>query len=518
VDEFDKRFEALVGPAAAKALADWTVAMGLDLAVSRLFVNGRSSATVVAAYERAPGAGVRKVVLKHDPVPEGEPGSGEFARQRQALVDAGDFRPHLANVLHDPIRVGDGTWITVQEYADVGIDEACVLTALLGAVPGVSLPGIRTTGTGVDVADVATVCAMVCASILASWVRVPEVERLAVSDFLRRHLADRVAPGKALSNLASRWPGRRIRLPGEAGDLPNPFALVFDPSSQVDVDVVAVVGKGHGDLHTENVIVSAAGRHFWLIDLARYRPDAPLTQDPVQLVLAVVNRALADLRPEDRETLLQVLAVPAMPGVERLPFWLAALIRGVRDACHAWIGPSHLGEEWRSASTLSTVACALIFAARPTTLAENRTWFLRLAGRATAAFLGSSVQDAEPAVGLTGLPDDGGLGQLCAAYDDLVAAGGSRAGAVVGALAARARHGVDIREELAGLAGEWRVRLDGDRGDGLAGLAGYPSAGEVFECPLAMAACSRRAERLPGGPQPFCRVGDREMARRSEAR
>ena len=75
-----------------------------------------------------------------------------------------------------------------------------------------------------------------------------------------------------------------------------PFALVFDPSPRYDGLVTTIIGKGHGDLHTENILVRPDERQFWLIDLSRYRTDAPLTQDPVQLVLAIVNRALPSLR------------------------------------------------------------------------------------------------------------------------------------------------------------------------------------------------------------------------------
>jgi hypothetical protein len=383
----------------------------------------------------------------------------------------------------------------------------------------VHLPGIRTGEVLADSTTLAAACSMLVGRMLADWSRTPEIERLPVSEFLRRHLADRVQSGKALAELARRWPGRTIRLQGEAVDLPNPFALVFDPSPHIDIDVTAIVGKGHGDLHTENVIVSRGGKDFWLIDLARYRPDAPLTQDPVQLELAIVNRILGGLRLEDREILLRVLSGPTLSGLDTLPEWLAALIGGIRDTCHSWIARSHLGEEWQAATALSAVACALIFAARPTTSLDNRVWFLRLAARSAAVFADASVPDgfvADPrpsAIGPSVLADDGGLAKLCSAYRDLVGQLISDRSARVDSLAARARHGVDIREELGRLAREWRVRLDGSRGAGLAGLAGQATVADIFGCPLGTSPCTRSEARQPGGPLPFCHVANEPMTR-----
>jgi hypothetical protein len=526
-DDFDRRFYDLLGPAAANALAEWAMIMGLGLRLNRVFVNGRSTATVLAVFERSPGKQARKVILKHDTVADDGVASAEYVRHREAMSDARGFRGHLTELVHEPIRVGDGSWISIQEVAGDGLDETHLLTALLAAVPGVNLPGIQTESVICDRDSFVNTCSTVVTQMLTAWAGSPDLEHPPMSVVLRRHLADRVAPGKSLADLARRWPGASVSLDREARPLPNPFAFVFDPPPDLDVEVPVIIGKGHGDMHPENILVRPDLGDFWLIDLSRYQPDAPLTQDPVQLVLSIVNRTIEGLTDEQRETLLDVLTAPVTREQwTQLPGWLAGLIQSIEDVCRTWVASSRLGDEWRRATVLSTLACALIFAARPSTSTTNRAWFVRLAARCAAAFA-TTVDPTGPgctppvpvvrAPSATTTPQpvpDTGLAELCACLGHLrrQAIMKERSGEVE-RLVSRARHGHDIWADFEELAFDLDVLPEGTRSGQLPGVrTGQAVAGEVFRCPLTPA-CGRTDRRQPGSAEPFCHVGSMTMTR-----
>ena len=320
-------------------------------------------------------------------MPNDDLGSGEFARHRQALAGAGDFLKHLTDLAYDPISVSDGTWITLQTIAGGSLEEVQVLTSVLDRTPGVALPGLMlpraSNARAYDETTLARTCTTVVTQILTAWAGGHKLDYPSIPQFLRLHLGDRVKPGKALAELAHRWPDRTVTLDGEAHPLPNPFGLVFDRPDQLSGDCVAILGKGHGDMHTENVLVREDLGHFWLIDLSRFQDQAPLTQDPVQLTLSIISRTLGLLDEQQRTVLLDVLVEPTGEGSPNLPDWLNALIQGTQRTGPSWIRVHGLVDEWQRATVLSTVACALIFAARPTSPLLNRAWFVRLAARAT---------------------------------------------------------------------------------------------------------------------------------------
>ena len=98
------------------------------------------------------------------------------------------------------------------------------------------------------------------------------------------------------------------------GPMPNPYRLVAgDPV--VDRRIDYLYGRSHGDLHTDNVLIPwqrprrPQPAAFWLIDLAGYRSDAPLTRDPVALLLSVIAREMPP-KPADQQALLDFVVTP----------------------------------------------------------------------------------------------------------------------------------------------------------------------------------------------------------------
>jgi hypothetical protein len=90
------------------------------------------------------------------------------------------------------------------------------------------------------------------------------------------------------------------------------------------------VGRAHGDLHPGNILMPVApsvrASQFVLVDLARYRKEAPLTRDPAQLLLCLVaQHYLAS--PRYRGALIPLLARPDVSVGTLVPPTASALVR-----------------------------------------------------------------------------------------------------------------------------------------------------------------------------------------------
>ncbi|WP_261571215.1 toll/interleukin-1 receptor domain-containing protein, partial [Frankia gtarii] len=236
----------------------------------------------------------------------------------------------------------------------------------------------------------AEISAAVVRSVLGEWAGPTRLPPMDVPAILRRQLGDRLAPGSPLHRLAAAHPGPTVTTEGEDHPLPNPFALVRDAGRSAGVWLPTFVGRAHGDLHVENILIPTAwrdaGAAFQLIDLSRYAPDAVLTRDPTHLVLHVLARMLVELSPNQRTATIDLLLDPDLDGAI-LPQWLWLFIGQVRSAGEEWARAAGLVEQWRDQLPLSLLACALTCYGRASTREEDRGWFLRLAANAAAAFL-----------------------------------------------------------------------------------------------------------------------------------
>ncbi|MEO3808356.1 hypothetical protein ABGB17_05075 [Sphaerisporangium sp. B11E5] len=370
-----------LGPAAASVLSQWAEMEGYTFKLIRWLLNGRSTAQVAVVRE-AHSAGYRNLILKVDHVPADRAGLSERRRQVEAFQQAPEGFPeaHLARTAHQSLPVGEGRWIVFQEVAGPAMERTIMLSTLLEAVrSGQDSPELFTSA-----------CETIVHSVLDAWAVHPAAfaEDMTASEFLRHVLVDKLRPGTKLQTLAAAPAEPDVVLDGVLS--PNPFALLSGRLDDPAGPFTPFLGRAHGDLHVENVLLPVAATvdpaGYRLIDLAKYSSDAPLTRDPVHFVLNVVVRVLPDLSPSQRQVLMDVLIGRPDPA-ERLPSWLAAFVTRIRMAAEKWLAKSSLATEWRQQSMLSLIACALIFMSRKSTPPEDRPWFHSLAARATAAYL-----------------------------------------------------------------------------------------------------------------------------------
>ncbi|CAO5150168.1 TIR domain-containing protein [Frankia sp. AiPs1] len=401
----DERLRAGLNPTAAAELENWCVQTGVSYRLVRWLTNGRSSAVVAAVVEQHRHHGARQLVMKLDRAAgePGEPRPGEYAQHENAMHDAEQFaRAHLSRPVREPVFGGEGWWYVFQSVAGGSLSDPVTLQTLLNAVlhpPRPHRGGDPAHAGGrrplfpsprADAATFAAAGADVVRSTLAEWsgpLRLPELD---VPTILRRQLGHRAEPGGAVHRLAQAHPGATLTVEGEDRPLPNPFSLLFDEDRCAGTQLMTFLGRAHGDLHVENVLVPASLREiaasYQLIDLARYSPDAVLTRDPTHLVLHVLARTLSELGPQGRTAAIDMLLDPEHDGA-LLPTWMASFIVAVRAAAEDWARASSLVEFWREQVPLSLLAGALTCLVRPSTRPEDHAWFLRLAANAAATIL-----------------------------------------------------------------------------------------------------------------------------------
>ncbi|GAB1821036.1 hypothetical protein [Herbidospora sp. RD11066] len=390
----DPHLSAGLGPESAATLAAWARQKRLRYDFEGWFLNGRSG-SVVALVREVHALGARKLVLKLFTTAGDDYDGTEYPRHQAAVNEAPKkWKRRLADIAHDPVPVrvtgsGDHLWIFFQEIASGSLENYNTLTFLLST--------FLKPGPGHPICDADTfvaTCRLIVEGVLAGWAvsatHDPLRPRDTVPEFLVRHVGSRF-------DVPPDWLGGDQRTPilvfdDEPHPLPNPFSLLWDPSATVDITVPALLGRAHGDLESQNILVRVdrvEPGDFFLTDLANYESRAPLTRDPVHLVLSLVTQALPELSASQRSALIDLLLDPASgTGSDvLLPGWLRKLVLEVHGAASRWLHRKGYEGDWRRQTLLSTVACSLIFLQRDLPREEDRTWFLRLAARATQAFL-----------------------------------------------------------------------------------------------------------------------------------
>jgi hypothetical protein len=402
----DNQLAGRIGPEAARALDEHGEGKDCEYRLHRWFENGYTSAIVAEVYEVDRSAKrTTKLVLKTVGTADEPIATSEFARHRRAIQEAPVpfAQAHLAKLWGDPVRVGDGTWLTLQDIAGEGggeIEPMAVLFAhALGHAPAADTPSSQVVD--IDPDGFARACGSVVGTVLREWAGHPHApDAVDVTTFLRKHVDNHLADPTRLLPYVRRYPDGTINLEGEPRPLPNPFALATGSFFFKHAPLVHMLsGKAHGDLHVENILVAAHPQvvegNFFLVDLARYEDSGPLTRDPTHLVLHLLARNIASVPADYRDRLIDLLLDPEdrhAPGL--LPPWVVKTVTAVDSAGRAWAAESKLVAEWRAQTLLSLVGCALRFVGRKSTRDEDRPWFIRLAARAAAGFVSSVV--AEP--------------------------------------------------------------------------------------------------------------------------
>jgi hypothetical protein len=371
----DESLEDGLGDTAWRALDQWSAQHGIWHRLDKWLIDGHSGAKVaIVDRHKTRHGGSQKLVLKLDRLPDDATAS-EYSRLDQAWAASGDFAErHLARPTKELLNVGDGRWITFQELAGADLGQYKLLSSQLAGFLGEG-------GDSCGAVPFARACRRIAHGVLHDWAGDPQVRYQTVPDHFRMMLGDRLSPGKPLASL----------LAGQTKSS-GPFALLSDDHLTAGIEVSTIVGRSHGDLHVENVLVQVApnfkpGRYY-LVDLAKYEEEGPLARDPIHFLLHLINRTLPVLSAPQSEAAIEMLVDPASDRTNYLPGWLSLVVTEVYKAGDEWIRSSGFGPDWRKQRLLALVACAFMIHVRRSTRPEDKEWFLRLAERATDAFLG----------------------------------------------------------------------------------------------------------------------------------
>ncbi|MEV6845119.1 FxSxx-COOH system tetratricopeptide repeat protein [Actinoplanes sp. NPDC051411] len=382
--------KALGGPAHA-ALLDWASQQRRTVRLTNppWMAHGYTGAMLAAVVVTTPGQSDRQVIVKACPAGQYADETGAH-QEAQAHSSRDFFQRHLVGQAYDPYPIPGGGRLMFQDIAGASLD-----LAPLSGVPDERLPAA---------------CRSVIDSIVRSWnpTLVRSVQTT-VGDYLTREftrtLSAGVSPESLATSLGLLGPGFRYlrdETPRGPVDTPNPLFMMSDEKLGAGMRIDAVVGLAHGDLHTENVLIPKAyGEYgideFRLVDLSSFEPGAPVTRDPVTLMMSVVAPTISELRSDEQEALLSFVLEPWKPPA-RLSALFAQTLETIHRTGNEAIKSMNLGD-WRSQYLLSVIATALQFTAFTSIGDEGRWWFFRLAGRAGGEFLRHlGVYDPQDAV------------------------------------------------------------------------------------------------------------------------
>ncbi|RLP30371.1 hypothetical protein D6158_18740 [Nocardia seriolae] len=384
-------------PEVAEVLATWAEVHRRHYTLDRWLVNGRSRQPVAVVCETDSHAARTMMLILKVLSPQNDSlDDNEFFRHRQAESDRSDFAAaHLSTFVHDAVFVPSGRrWITFQEIAAKGLENTEVLTVLLRRMLNLADPAELPIGREIDCThEVFTAaCRIIVAGVLGDWARSPFIPEKVTWDlptFFERHLFDQLEPNGRLEAWARANQADMIRCDGESSPLPNPFA-VAQGRLLADVTITPLLGRSHGDLHTDNALIRVRPRvdvtDYYLIDTALYEAVGPITRDPAHLVLYIIARSMEAIAPVQQSALIELLLDPIDGPAYAVPTWLGELIRGIDAETRAWSERGSLGQRWSEQNYLSLAACAMLFLGRTSTREADKPWFLRLAARAVAKF------------------------------------------------------------------------------------------------------------------------------------
>ncbi|MEV7192257.1 AAA family ATPase [Streptomyces sp. NPDC093510] len=300
-------------------------------------------------------------------------------------------RRHLTDIAFPPVRCPQGALVIGQSKAD-GIP--------LGRV---------------ELHHLAGACGTIWSEMLFKWSgHNYDSERSTLAELLKCELGESFEDQGWLRD----WARRRgllaptfLDLPDEETPLPNPWRL-FDvnmPAAQTDIDYL--VGRTHGDLHGDNVLVPVHGGivepdGFRLIDLATYDEKAPLSRDVATLLISLCSREIGESSADSRCTFLAYLERDKRD--DQLDDGMTGKVRKVIDALREpalrFVDEKGWDPDlWNRQLKVSLLAQAMLHSAYKSGPAHARRWCSRLAGWLTRSLLGHV--DLPPA---TAMPFDAG--------------------------------------------------------------------------------------------------------------
>ncbi|MFB4305049.1 hypothetical protein ACA511_02950 [Actinomadura sp. GTD37] len=370
-------------PEVTKTLIGWQGRFDTKIIFDRWLIPGRSGAQV-ASVALSGRLGTRKVVMKV--CPPGQTTSKEPVRHQQALEDAPQAfaARHLVQQPIAPVKTSKGGWwVMFQEIAGGSMRNVRGLSTLRGR----QLP---------------TLAASVASSVLAEWNPAPDIVNKTPADFLAEHLDGRLTAGGPFDDLLREL----TYAPASEGTdhphwvhtspqriSPNAAAWIKDRAwdGSAGQHILALYGKAHGDLHPDNIVLPV-GPHpevdkYRLIDLSAYSPAAPLSRDPVHLLLSCVITEVAEMTEVQRKAIADFLIDPTMDAPARLQVsGVCDIANDIAEAGEKYARQIDMLDDWQDAQLLSLSGNALLFAIRPLN-PIIRAWAYQLACDALGRFL-----------------------------------------------------------------------------------------------------------------------------------
>jgi tetratricopeptide (TPR) repeat protein len=325
--------------------------------------------------------------------------TGEGQQHRAALHSSpvGFTQKHLTEVVLGPVPCASGAQIIVQEIAG-------------GSIAG-HWPLSKMSGT-----ELTTVCDQIRLGLLRDWITDGyDRSRATVTRLLELELRDSFEPNGWLRSWAQ---DRALLEPGcewiemaPDGVLPNPFRLLSPGSRAASCELDYLTGRSHGDLHADNVLIPHAdglpsADNFWLIDLATFEPQGPLSRDVATLALSLNARHAGQLEPTDQDALIRYMISDAPTSTvtsAEAHHPLTEIIRALWSPDETFIGRGWV-DLWRVQLRISCLAQALLHATYRSVGNEGRWWCFRLAAQLARTLLpdepieGSQPRQIDPRI------------------------------------------------------------------------------------------------------------------------
>jgi len=353
----------------------------------RALRRGFSGARLVKAVLAGVGepAKPRWCVLKYCP-PEATSRRRESRRHAAALENAPrEFRArHLVESAFEPVQCPDGAVVVGQFLAD---------GRPLGAV---------------DVDQLAGACRAVWGEVLEEWAGTGyDYQPTTVAALLQSELGGSFRAGGWLREWAQEQgllEPAFLKLRHERKPLPNPWRIFAEESPANQAEVHCLVGRTHGDLHGDNILVpvdhgQVRAAEFRLIDLATYEAKAPLSRDLATLLVSLCWRQIGAESERVRSAFLDYLVRDHRD--ERLDDAVPADVRKIIDALREpaveFVKRNNWDPVvWHRQLRVSLLAQAMLHSTYTSGTSQARKWCLRLACRLTRGLLGPKAPRTGP--------------------------------------------------------------------------------------------------------------------------
>ncbi|WP_327087304.1 hypothetical protein OIE66_34000 [Nonomuraea sp. NBC_01738] len=259
---------------------------------------------------------------------------------------------------------------------------------------------LRPLSTRIDDPEFARHCAAIVQAVVVTWnheAHVSDLQEEAPTTYLQEVVEeDELRPFALAAGLDLDTPPAEVRLGGWQDELPNPLALIKDRQPWAGAKPYVWRGVGHGDLHTDNVLVPPSGDvkdSFRLIDLGRFSIRSPLSRDPMKLLLSAAADWLPQLAVESalRASLAEVvvrpdlvLAAPPIKGYQEVA-------ASIHSAAEQWAQVQNTPQKWKAQQSLVLAGCAMRYVVRDDFPVPDRCWFFQVAALALRAMTATNV-------------------------------------------------------------------------------------------------------------------------------